>query len=365
MIASILLALGGIVAAQESPAASIYSNPLLAKGLIYSYCDGFRHDSIPTAAKQLQAWGPYYNISFDWTEKQTDIRNLSQYDVMVFVSSTGNMFDTAGQTAFTDFINKGGNFAAIHAASAAYLEKAWAPWTQTLGATFDHHPNFQTATFVKEMTGHPATNDQPDRWTFGEEVYSFTSNPRGLGAKVLWSVDPKSYNDSGEVPAQGTPHPIAWYQDYAAGAVVSSGSGPGVPGRSFYSSLGHANETWMDATFMKHIMGGISWTLASNTTKVAKGLYGGTDPTVRTGATNNATTGAANVGTPVLGSDQVAPSPPPSKSTSGSGSSSASVPQSTGGSSSSASTSGASVSVPAGAWALAGIALGGILTAAF
>lgn len=92
-----------------------------------------------------------------------------------------------------DYIAKGGNFAAVHAAATTYMLKPWMPWTETLGATFLNHPRRQTATFVKEMTGHPATNPAPDRWTFDEEVYSFTSDPRKLGAKLLWSVDPASY----------------------------------------------------------------------------------------------------------------------------------------------------------------------------
>ena len=52
----------------------------------------FRHDSIPTAIQQLQAWGPYYNVSFDATEDQSKINvaNLAQYDALLFVHSTGN-----------------------------------------------------------------------------------------------------------------------------------------------------------------------------------------------------------------------------------------------------------------------------------
>lgn len=359
--ASAVLALAGFAAAQEWPTA--YSNPLEAKVLIYSYCDGFRHDSIPTAVKQLQAWGPYYNVSFDATEDQTKIRtdNLAQYDAIVFVSSTGNIFDTEGQTAFADYLAKGGNMASYHAASAAYLEKPWSYWTQTLGATFDHHPAFQTATFVKEMTGHPATDPAPDRWTFGEEVYSFTTDPRKLGAKLLFSVDPKSYNDSGTPAGQGDPHPIAWYQDYSAGAVMKTGGpGPGIAGRSFYSSLGHANATWMDATFMKHVMGGLTWTFASNTTRVASGLYDGTSPTVHTGASNNVTSAAVSQGTAVLGSNKVATNIPPKPTAT----SSSNEPDSTGGANSS-STSGAITSVPAGAWAVTVAALGAILSASF
>ncbi|KAF8754757.1 Trehalose utilization [Rhizoctonia solani] len=293
---SFLLALGGIATAQEST--PDYQNPLLAKVLLYTYTNGFRHDSIPVAIQQLKAWGPYYNISFDATEDQKDftVANLAKYDALLFVHTTEN--NKSGQNAFVDYLSKGGNFAGVHAASVAFVSKTWPPWTDTLGSSFDHHPARQTATFVKEATGHPATNPTPDR-------------PLVLGAKLLFSVDPTSYKENNVVKEQGTPHPIAWYQEYAAGAVIKPGTpGPGVAGRSFFSSLGHNNSTWMDDTFMKHIMGGLSWTLASNTTRVSAGLYGasGIQPTVRIGASNaNASSIAASPWSPVLGSTRLLP----------------------------------------------------------
>ncbi|KAG8766755.1 hypothetical protein FRC12_006672 [Ceratobasidium sp. 428] len=325
---SLLYALASALAvsAGEFPHDNTYANPLLAKVLLYTYTDGFRHDSIPTAIAQLKDWGPYWNVSFYATEEQDyfTTANLAQYDAIMCVHSTGNIFSTAGQAAFADYLNKGGNFAAIHAASAGYLDKPWAPYTNALGATFDHHPKRQDATFIKEMHDHPATNPTLDQWRFEEEVYSFTSDPRGKnGAKLLYSVDPNSYNDSGTVAAQGTPHPIAWVQEYNAGAVVSAAkSGPGIPGRSFYSSLGHLNETWQNSTFMHHVMGGLIWTFGSNTTQVAGGIYGGAEPTIHTGATNNNTAGVVGNWNAVLGSNETAPPPPPpppSPSSSGNG----------------------------------------------
>lgn len=345
---SVLFALGAALAvsAQEMPTA--YSNPLLAKVLLCTYTDGFRHDSIPTAIKQLQAWGPYYNISFDATEDQSKFTpaNLAQYDALMFVHSTGNIFSTAGQAAFVDYLSKGGNYMGVHAASAGYLDKVWAPWTNTLGATFDHHPARQNATFVKQVS-HPSTDPAPDRWLIEEEVYSFTTDPRKLGAKVVYSVDPASYKESSVVAAQGDPHPIAWYQEYAAGAVAGTG-GPGVVGRSYYSSLGHLNATWQNATFMKHIMGGLTWTFASNTTRVASGLYSGAEPTVHTGATNNAAVAAANPWAPVLGSNATAPAPPAAPITTTASSPSASQTPTSG------NTSGATaVRIGSGVWAVA------------
>ncbi|CAE6440548.1 unnamed protein product [Rhizoctonia solani] len=355
MLTSFLLALCSFAVAQEST--PDYQNPLLAKVLLFTRTDGFRHDSIPTAVKQLQAWAPYYNITFDASEDQEKFttENLAQYDALLFVHTSGNIFDTTGQAAFQDYLAKGGNFAAVHAAATTYMLKAWAPWTDTLGATFIHHPRRQSATFVKETTGHPATNPTPDRWTFEEEVYSFTSDPRKLGAKLLFSVDPSSYKENNVVEDQGTPHPIAWCQDYSAGATIRNGGpGPGIAGRSFYSSLGHNNSTWMDDTFMKHIMGGLAWTLASNTTRVAAGLYNEVQPTVHTGASNNRTATAVSAWAPVLGSDQIAPPPPPPKTTT-----SPAGPESTGGGSTSS--SGAVTNLPTSFWAVAAATLGALL----
>lgn len=89
---------------------------------------------------------------------------------------------------------------------------------------------------------------------------------------------------------------------------------------------------------MQHVMGGLTWTFGSNTTRVSSGLYGGAEPTVHTGATNNATSAVVNAWQPVLGSNATAPPPPAYPEPSSTAS--ASTPASTG-SSSSGNTSGA------------------------
>ncbi|KAF8600109.1 hypothetical protein BDV93DRAFT_416751, partial [Ceratobasidium sp. AG-I] len=106
------------------------------------------HDSVPTAVQELKKWGPYYNISFDATEDpgKFTVENLSKYDAVMCVHTTGNIFDAPAQAAFVDYLSKGGNFAGVHAASVAYMDKPWAPYTDTLGAAFDHHPKRQDAT---------------------------------------------------------------------------------------------------------------------------------------------------------------------------------------------------------------------------
>jgi len=105
----------------------------------------------------------------------------------------------------------------------------------------------------------------PAEWHIQEEMYNFKSDPRAIGATVVLSANESSYVDTGARNFnQGTPHPSAWFQEHGAG--VESGH---IAGRSFYTSLGHLNETWQDELFLSHVFGGITWVLDSGTTKAS------------------------------------------------------------------------------------------------
>jgi len=177
------------------------------------------------------------------------------------LSTTGEVLDDTGKTAFQNYLNNGGNFVGIHSSSDTLNTTAF--YGKELGAYFDYHPELQNATIVVLDASHPSTENLPTDWPVRDEMYNFKSDPRSVGAIVILTVDESSYTDDGTRRFnQGEPHPIAWYQEHGAG-VVSSGTA----GRSFYTSLGHLNETWEDELFMSHILGGIQWTLQANTTR--------------------------------------------------------------------------------------------------
>lgn len=103
----------------------------------------------------------------------------------------------------------------------------------------------------------------PDTWEIADEMYYFESDPRSVGAVFLLSVGGLKKSDPElRQSDQGQPYPVAWYLEKGPG--IQSG---GVPGRSFYTSLGHLNETWGDELFLSHVFGGITWTLCSGTTR--------------------------------------------------------------------------------------------------
>ncbi|CAL1716023.1 unnamed protein product [Somion occarium] len=248
---------GGLVTAQQA------SSP--ARILIFSATLEFRHDSIPTAIQAMKDQGSRYNIQFDNTEDKTWFSDgrINQYDALVFLDNTGEVLDDEGQIAFQDYVNAGGNFVGIHSASDCLTNSSF--FEKELGAHFDYHPEITNATVNVLDHSHPSTSLLPDRWQVFDEMYNFKSDPRSLGAVVLLSADESTYSDPGPRKFdQGTPHPTAWFQEHGAG--VEEG---GIQGRSFYTSLGHTNETWQDDLFLSHVMGGISWVLQSNTTRVA------------------------------------------------------------------------------------------------
>ncbi|KDQ57250.1 hypothetical protein JAAARDRAFT_290130 [Jaapia argillacea MUCL 33604] len=237
---------------------------LAGRILIYSYTDGFRHDSIPTATQALKDKGPYINVFFDSTEDKQMFNDtiLSQYDAVLFLDTTGQVLDAPGEAALQKYLNLGGNFIGIHAASACEMNTSF--YGKELGAYFDYHPDLTNATINVIDNTHPSTSMLPAKWHVIDEMYNFVSDPRSVGAVVVLSADESTYVDLGpRSPKQGEPHPTAWYQERGAG--VQPG---GTAGRSFYTSLGHLNETWKDDLFMAHVAGGITWALQSNTTKV-------------------------------------------------------------------------------------------------
>ncbi|KAJ7039576.1 trehalose utilization-domain-containing protein [Mycena alexandri] len=234
-----------------------------ARVLVYTATLGFRHDSIPTAVEALNNQTATINVAFDHTEDQTQFndQNLAKYDAIMFVSTTGEVLDDSGKTAFQNYLNLGGNFVGVHSCSDSLVNTTF--YGKEVGAYFDYHPALQNATVDVLDATHPSVSMLPAEWHIQEEMYNFKSDPRAIGATVVLSANESSYVDTGTRNFnQGTPHPSAWFQEHGAG--VESGH---IAGRSFYTSLGHLNETWHDSLFMAHVIGGLTWAFQANTTR--------------------------------------------------------------------------------------------------
>jgi type 1 glutamine amidotransferase len=209
--------------------------------LVLSKTAGFRHASIPAGIAAIQQLGRANGFTVDATEDAARISDsgLAPYQVLVFLSTTGELLDSAQQAALRRWVERGGGWVGIHAAADA--EYHWPWYGQLVGAWFARHPAVQRATIHVTDRRHPATAALPETWTRVDEWYDFRSNPRGA-VHVLATVDERSYQGG----SMGADHPLIWCHQVGAG-------------RSFYTALGHTTESFAEPLYLAQLLGAIRW----------------------------------------------------------------------------------------------------------
>lgn len=211
--------------------------------LVFSKTAGFRHASIPDGIVMVRQLGTNNNFAVDATEDAalfTDA-NLSQYQVVIWLCTTGDVLNTNQQAAFERYIRAGNGYVGIH--SASDTEYSWPWYGQLVGAYFTNHPAIQTATIKVADHFHPSSSPLPERWVRNDEWYNFRSNPRGR-VHVLMTLDETTYSPG--TGAMGFDHPIAWCHEYDGG-------------RAWYTAGGHTSASYTEAPFRSHVLGGIQW----------------------------------------------------------------------------------------------------------
>lgn len=208
--------------------------------LVFSKTTGFRHDSIPAGVTAIQNLGQQNNFAVDATEDDTQFTdtNLARYAAVIFLSTTGDPVVTqAEKDAFQRYVQHGGGFVGIHAASDSGYSWAW--YGQLVGAYFRQHPAQQNAVVRIEDPNHPSTQGLPAQLTRFDEWYDFQANPRPT-VHVLTTVDESTYSGG----TMGADHPTTWCHDFDGG-------------RAWYTALGHTIESFSEANFLHLLLGGI------------------------------------------------------------------------------------------------------------
>ncbi|HEY5960866.1 MAG TPA: ThuA domain-containing protein [Polyangiaceae bacterium] len=226
----------------SSGSAGTHQNPA-PNVLVFSRTVGYRHSSIEPAIRALAGMARERGFSLTATEDPATFsaNGLANFDVVLFLSTTGDVLNEEQQVAFEAFIRGGRGFVGVHAASDTEYDWPW--YGGLVGAYFRNHPEVQRATLLVEDVSHPATAQLPTPWTRTDEWYSFRDNPR-TRVKTLLRLDESTY-EPGE-SSMDADHPIAWYHEYDGG-------------RAFYTGLGHTDESYQEPAFLEHLWGGIEW----------------------------------------------------------------------------------------------------------
>ncbi len=214
----------------------------LDKVLVFTKTSGFRHESIEIGVKTIEELGKQNHFEVMHTEDATlfSTENLKQYKLIIFLNTTGDVLNTEQEQAFESFIKNGGSFVGVHSASDTEFEWAW--YGKLVGAYFLNHPKQATATITRVNNTHLSTKHLPEQWIRHDEWYNFKSINQDIN--VLLNLEESTYQ-GGE---NGKYHPIAWYHEFDGG-------------RSFYTALGHTNESYVEPKFKQHLLGGILYGL--------------------------------------------------------------------------------------------------------
>lgn len=217
------------------------------KVLVFSKTKAFRHASIPAGIAAIQQLGVANNFSVDTTENANAFteENLEQYSTVIFLSTTGDVLDAAQEAAFERYIQSGGGYVGIHAATDTEYDWGW--YGKLAGGYFLSHPRgTPEADFHIKDKNHPSTEFfQETVWHRTDEMYNFKKlNPN---VNVLLTIDESTY----EGGQNGDNHPMAWYHEYDGG-------------RAFYTALGHTDESYSEENYLKHLLGGIQYAIGEN-----------------------------------------------------------------------------------------------------
>jgi type 1 glutamine amidotransferase len=171
--------------------------------------------------------------------------SLANVDAIFFMGHRDVPLDAQQRAELAAFVHdQGKGFVAAHVALTAF--EGWPEFGELLGGRYDDHPwNTASGTVINEDPSFPATRHFPAAFPFTDEFYQAKEFSRDK-AHVLLRLDVSKMPSNPNV--RNMDFPLAWEKSYGKGRV-------------FYSSLGHAPETWDNRNVAQMYFEAIKWVL--------------------------------------------------------------------------------------------------------
>jgi type 1 glutamine amidotransferase len=220
----------------------------------------YQHDSISHAFATMEKLGresgafeTYIRTDSQLITKQPiaggarNTRNLDYFDA-IFFYGTGDNLSPEQKKDLMSFIKEDGKgFVGAHTGDDAFFE--WPEFGEMIGGYFDGHPWGQfDASIIVEDNKFPAMKHFPMRFTIHDEIYQhkdFTRDKVHVLARL--DADKLDYTKP-NIHRTDRDFPVAWTKMHGKGRV-------------FYSTFGHAAETWDDPNVQKLYLEATRWVL--------------------------------------------------------------------------------------------------------
>lgn len=255
--------------AQAPPAQAPVKKHLLAIGDVRT---GFQHDSVSHALATIDRLGYESGIYVTYIRTDSQLltkgkverhdprtpelganinaKNLDYFDAIFFMGTGENDLSDQQKKDLLAFVHDDGKgFIAAHTGDDAFF--TWPEFGEMVGGYFDNHPWGQfDAPVIVEDPYFPAMKAFPLSFTIHDEIYVHKAPYSRDKVHVLASLDASKldYAKAQQLHRTDKDFPVAWSKMYGKGRV-------------FYSTFGHAAETWDDPRVQKMYLEAIKWSM--------------------------------------------------------------------------------------------------------
>jgi type 1 glutamine amidotransferase len=266
----LLALLAGSLVSQVPPA-----SPTAAKKKILAIGDtrsGYQHDSVSHALATIDRLGYESGVYITYIRTDSQLltkgkierhdprtpdlganinaKNLDDFDAIFFMGTGENDLTDQQKKDLLAFVHDDGKgFVAAHTGDDAYF--TWPEFGEMVGGYFDNHPwgSFDAPVIVED-TDFPAMKAFPPSFTIRDEIYVHKAPYSRDKVHVLASLDAGrlDYAKAQQLHRTDKDFPVAWSKTYGKGRV-------------FYSTFGHATETWDDPRVQEMYLEAIKWSL--------------------------------------------------------------------------------------------------------
>jgi len=151
-------------------------------------------------------------------------------------------FDEAVKQSILEYVRSGKGIVGIHAATAAFQN--WPEYGEMMGGYYGGHIYEEVAIKLDDPQ-HPVNacfDGKP--WRVKDEIYISREPYSRKNLRILLSLDLDQMTDPGKRPDKD--YAVSWVRQYGEGRV-------------FYTTLGHAVETYWNPLFLQHLLDGIQF----------------------------------------------------------------------------------------------------------
>lgn len=176
---------------------------------------------------------------------------LNAHAVVIFSNTSDQpsnpLFTASQRSNFEAYINQGGSFIGIHAASDTYRQ-GWAFYNNLVGAIVQTSPNHTSSNhnnFMDHHSDHEILDGIPDPWNKTEEYYYWDLNGGMIQEEEIGTLLKVRETGGNTYDRE---RPVTWLKTFDTGA------------RSFYTALGHAQSNFSsDDDFRQLLTNAVCW----------------------------------------------------------------------------------------------------------